>query len=126
MTRGRVGQRRPVHLRAEVFAPMTDWISVHQRRAEQRFSRLDDLLAELSAEPADPDPDPGRPGSNLEQTRGPGGTMSDETYTRAVIVTDTDGAGGADHPRLHGHRRAVGCVRTPTPNCSAAGSAPRT
>ncbi len=61
VTRGRVGQRRPVHLRAEVFALMTDWISVHQRRAEQRFSRLDDLLAELSAESADPDPDPGRP-----------------------------------------------------------------
>ena len=47
VTRGREAQRRPVHLEAEVFDLMTKWIERYQRRAEERYGRLDALLAEL-------------------------------------------------------------------------------
>ena len=43
--------RRPVHLEAEVFDLMTTWIERHRRRAEERYQRLDALLAELPDEP---------------------------------------------------------------------------
>ena len=46
-TRGREAQRRPVHLEAEVFDLMTRWIERYQRRAEERYARLDAVLAEL-------------------------------------------------------------------------------
>ena len=44
-------QRRSVHLEAEVFDLMDRWIERYRRQAEQRYRRLDDILAEL-AEPA--------------------------------------------------------------------------
>jgi len=46
--------RRPVHLEAEVFDLMTKWIERHRDRAEQRYRRLDDVLASMDdgAEPA--------------------------------------------------------------------------
>ena len=47
VTRSREAQRRPVHLEAEVFDLMTAWIERYQRRAEERFQRLDALLAGL-------------------------------------------------------------------------------
>ncbi len=47
VTRRRDAQRRPVHLEAEVFDLMTKWIEHYQRRAEERYRRLDDLLREL-------------------------------------------------------------------------------
>jgi len=47
VSRGREAQRRPVHLEAEVFDLMTAWIERYQRRAEERYQRLDALLAEL-------------------------------------------------------------------------------
>ncbi|MFC6090229.1 ArsR/SmtB family transcription factor [Saccharothrix lopnurensis] len=50
VTRGRQAQRRPVHLEAEVFDLMTKWIERYRREAEQRYQRLDAVLAEL-AEP---------------------------------------------------------------------------
>src|SRR5688500_8613398 len=40
-------QRRPCHLEAEVFDLMTKWIERYRRRAQERYERLDDLLAEL-------------------------------------------------------------------------------
>ncbi len=40
-------QRRPVHLEVEVFDLMTMWIERHRRRAEERYQRLDDLLAAM-------------------------------------------------------------------------------
>src|SRR5689334_15032052 len=49
VTRGRDAQRRPVHLEAEVFDLMTAWIERYRRRAEERFSRLDAVLADMSA-----------------------------------------------------------------------------
>ena len=50
VTRGRQAQRRPVHLEAEVFDLMTKWIERYRREAEQRYQRLDAVLADL-AEP---------------------------------------------------------------------------
>ena len=47
VSKGRDGQRRPVHLEAEVFDLMTKWIERYRREAEERFSRLDAVLAEL-------------------------------------------------------------------------------
>jgi hypothetical protein len=54
VTKGRDAQRRPVHLEAEVLAPVTDWLEVHRRRAEDRYQRLDAVLVELAADEAYP------------------------------------------------------------------------
>ena len=48
VTKGREAQRRPVHLEAEVFDLMTKWIERYQRQAEERFQRLDAVLAEMN------------------------------------------------------------------------------
>jgi DNA-binding transcriptional ArsR family regulator len=40
-------QRRPKHLEAEVFDLMTKWIERYRQQAEERFRRLDAVLAEL-------------------------------------------------------------------------------
>ena len=47
VTRSRDAQRRPVHLEAEVFDLMTTWIERYRQRAEARFQRLDEVLAQL-------------------------------------------------------------------------------
>ncbi|MFQ6170656.1 ArsR/SmtB family transcription factor [Oryzobacter sp. R7] len=47
VSRSRDAQRRPVHLEAEVFSLMTKWIERYQRRAEERFERLDAVLAAM-------------------------------------------------------------------------------
>ena len=47
VSRSREAQRRPVHLEAEVFDLMTKWIERYQREAEERFQRLDALLARM-------------------------------------------------------------------------------
>ncbi len=49
VTKVRQAQRRPVHLEAEVFDLMTAWIERYRRRAEERYSRLDAVLADLNA-----------------------------------------------------------------------------
>jgi DNA-binding transcriptional ArsR family regulator len=58
VTRSRVAQRRPVHLEAEVFDLMTAWIERYRRHAEERYSRLDEVLRsmpdEVPQEPATP------------------------------------------------------------------------
>src|SRR4051812_4722484 len=46
--RSRDAQRRPCHLDAEVFDLMTKWIEKHRRQAEQRYARLDAVLAEMN------------------------------------------------------------------------------
>ena len=57
VTRGREAQRRPVHLEAEVFDLMTKWIERYRRRAEERFARLDAVLAAMpDAAASGPDP----------------------------------------------------------------------
>ncbi len=50
VTRSREAQRRPVHVEAEVFDLMTKWIERYRQRAEERYQRLDALLAELDEE----------------------------------------------------------------------------
>lgn len=47
VTKSRDAQRRPVHLEVEVFDLMTTWIERHRRQAEERFRRLDALLATM-------------------------------------------------------------------------------
>ncbi|WP_309113498.1 metalloregulator ArsR/SmtB family transcription factor [Saccharothrix sp.] len=48
VSRSRQAQRRPVHLEAEVFDLMTKWIERYRREAEQRYQRLDAVLAEMA------------------------------------------------------------------------------
>jgi DNA-binding transcriptional ArsR family regulator len=57
VSRSREAQRRPVHLEAEVFDLMTKWIERYRRRAEERYRRLDDVLAEMETEQSTPRPD---------------------------------------------------------------------
>ena len=47
VSRSREAQRRPVHLEAQVFDLMTKWIERYRREAEERFSRLDEVLARM-------------------------------------------------------------------------------
>ncbi len=47
VTRSRDAQRRPVHLEAEVFDLMNRWIERYRRLAEERYRRLDALLASM-------------------------------------------------------------------------------
>lgn len=50
VSRSRDAQRRPVHLEPEVLELMTSWIERYRRAAEERFRRLDALLAEMNTE----------------------------------------------------------------------------
>jgi DNA-binding transcriptional ArsR family regulator len=56
VSRTREAQRRPVHLEAEVFDLMTKWIERYRREAEQRYRRLDAVLAAMPDEGAEPTP----------------------------------------------------------------------
>jgi len=47
VTRSRDAQRRPVHLQAHVFDLVTTWIERYRREAEERYGRLDDVLAAM-------------------------------------------------------------------------------
>ena len=66
VSRSRDAQRRPVHLEAEVFDLMTKWIERYQRQAEERFQRLDALLARMDDEGNLGDP----PTDSNDQERG--------------------------------------------------------
>jgi len=46
--RSRDAQRRPVHLEPEVLELMTSWIERYRRAAEERYRRLDAVLAEMN------------------------------------------------------------------------------
>jgi DNA-binding transcriptional ArsR family regulator len=48
VTKSRDAQRRPVHLEAEVFDLMTAWIERYRQQAEERYQRLDAVLAEMT------------------------------------------------------------------------------
>jgi DNA-binding transcriptional ArsR family regulator len=52
----RDAQRRPCHLEAEVFELMTKWIERYRQQAQERYERLDVVLAEMrdDAEPTRP------------------------------------------------------------------------
>ena len=51
VSRSRDAQRRPVHLEPEVLELMTSWIERYRRAAEERYRRLDAVLAEMNADP---------------------------------------------------------------------------
>ncbi|WP_447004197.1 ArsR/SmtB family transcription factor [Saccharothrix isguenensis] len=53
VSRSKQAQRRPVHLEAEVFDLMTKWIERYRLEAEQRYQRLDAVLAEMAVEGPD-------------------------------------------------------------------------
>jgi DNA-binding transcriptional ArsR family regulator len=44
------GQRRPCHLEAEVFDLMTKWIERYRQQAQERYERLDAVLAGMRGE----------------------------------------------------------------------------
>ncbi len=54
VSRGRDAQRRPVHLEAEVFDLMTAWIERYRQQAEERYQRLDAVLAAMNDEDTTP------------------------------------------------------------------------
>jgi len=64
VTKSRKAQTRPVHLEAEVFDLMTAWIERYRRQAEQRYQRLDAVLAELKESGTD------RPGTTTPPKEG--------------------------------------------------------
>jgi DNA-binding transcriptional ArsR family regulator len=53
VSHSRDAQRRPRHLEAEVFDLMTRWIERYRRQAEERFRRLDAVLAEMDSDTTD-------------------------------------------------------------------------
>lgn len=53
VTRGREAQRRPVRLEADVLHLTGKWLERHRRRAEERYVRLDAVLADLTDADAD-------------------------------------------------------------------------
>jgi DNA-binding transcriptional ArsR family regulator len=48
VSRAGTSHRRPVHLEAEVLDLMTAWIERYRRRAEERYQRLDAVLASMA------------------------------------------------------------------------------
>ena len=69
VTRGRDAQRRPVHLEAQVLDLMTAWIERYRSQAEERYARLDAVLAAM---PDQDTPAPTPPGA--ARRRHTGGT----------------------------------------------------
>ena len=51
VSRSHDAQRRPRHLEADVFDLMTAWIERYRRQAEERYRRLDAVLAAMDDEP---------------------------------------------------------------------------
>ena len=51
-------QRRHVHLDATRLEPLAGWLEHYRRQAEERYQRLDTVLAELDADDAYPDTRP--------------------------------------------------------------------
>jgi len=75
VTRSRDAQRRPVHLEPEVFDLMTTWIERYRRRAEERYRRLDAVLAAL---PDDQQPDDQQPDDQQADERMPAQRIPDQ------------------------------------------------
>jgi DNA-binding transcriptional ArsR family regulator len=47
VTQTRDAQRRPCHLEAEIFDLLTKWIERYRQQAQERYERLDAVLAEM-------------------------------------------------------------------------------
>jgi DNA-binding transcriptional ArsR family regulator len=65
VSRGKDAQRKPVHLQPSVLGPVTDWLETYRRQAEERYQRLDVVLADLANTPA------GRSGAPADLTDRP-------------------------------------------------------
>lgn len=50
ISRSRDAQRRPCHLETAVLDEMTAWVDRYRRNAEERFRRLDTVLATMDAD----------------------------------------------------------------------------
>lgn len=50
VSRTRDAQKRPVHLEAQVFDLATKWLERYRLRAEERYRRLDEVLAAMPDE----------------------------------------------------------------------------
>ena len=57
VSRSREAQRRPVHLETDVLRLATSWLERHRRAAEERYRRLDAVLADMNATDNDTDTD---------------------------------------------------------------------
>jgi DNA-binding transcriptional ArsR family regulator len=60
VSRTRDAQRRPVHLEAQVLDLMTAWIERYRRDAQERFTRLDAVLDEMTTTQTAPRTTPSR------------------------------------------------------------------
>ena len=56
VSRSKDAQRRPVHLEPDVLDLATTWIERYRREAEERYRRLDAVLAELNTETTEGEP----------------------------------------------------------------------
>jgi DNA-binding transcriptional ArsR family regulator len=56
VTQRRDAQRRPCRLEAEVFDLMTKWIERYRRQAQERYERLDAVLAQMQDDEQAPPP----------------------------------------------------------------------
>ncbi len=54
VSRTRDAQRRPVHLEATVLDLATGWLERYRRKAEERYQRLDAVLASMPDNPPSP------------------------------------------------------------------------
>src|SRR4051812_9817885 len=70
VSRSREAQRRPVHLEPDVLDLATTWIDRYRREAEERYRRLDAVLAAMN------EPDMNEPGTNDPGTHRTGGDPS--------------------------------------------------
>jgi DNA-binding transcriptional ArsR family regulator len=61
VTRSSSGHRSPVHLEADVLDLMTAWIERYRRQAEERYRRLDAVLAAMPDDDRGPTPAPTTP-----------------------------------------------------------------
>jgi len=53
VSRSREAQRRPCHLEAEVLDLMTKWIERYRQAADERYARLDAVLARMEQQETD-------------------------------------------------------------------------
>lgn len=75
VTRSKDAQRKPVHLDAAVLEPVTDWLETYRRRAEERYRRLDAVLAEMDQPTTETDPAPGTRPTRTPSTNPSGGPL---------------------------------------------------
>jgi DNA-binding transcriptional ArsR family regulator len=63
VSRSRDAQRRPCHLEAEVFDLMTRWLERYRQRAQERYQRLDAVLADMRGDEQATHPRQPQPGA---------------------------------------------------------------